>query len=344
MSSTLGLGLGATSSGEWSAVPLPTVASLNYSQGDTAGGGQSIIITGTNLDSAQSVSFGASSAAITSNTSTTITCTLPAHAAGNVTVTVMTSGGSTTTSFTYWAPDQITGIDVYLDANKGVSTTSSNVNTWTDQSSNGVVFTGGASAGMTKPTQVSNVFGSLPSIRFASGTPENVEAAAKRTMASGFSAFAVAKTSTTFSARSAAPNAAGTIVGEYGSGAWFAFGIDAGASAGARFNEWDSPGNIEHGFTAGSGLNDGAVRLIGVTTDTTPNRKIYVGATQQGSTDSPAGGYSATNSSYQDIGCGRTGVDGFAGDLGAVIIVSGVISAGDLSKLNAWAQQRFGTP
>lgn len=34
--------------------------------------------------------------------------------------------------------------------------------------------------------------------------------------------------------------------------------------------------------------------------------------------------------------------DGFAGDLGAAVIVNGVISAGDLAKLYTWAQAGFG--
>jgi hypothetical protein len=83
----------------------PTITSLNYSQGDVAGGGQSIIATGTNLLGATSASFGGTAATVTGSTSTTATITLPAKAAGVTTVTVTTpSGTSGTLAFEFWSP------------------------------------------------------------------------------------------------------------------------------------------------------------------------------------------------------------------------------------------------
>ena len=84
--------------------PAPAISSLNYDQGDTLGGGQSVVITGTDLTGA-SVSFGGTAATVTNNTSTTVTCTLPAKAAGATTVTVTTAGGTSNgLSFTFWDP------------------------------------------------------------------------------------------------------------------------------------------------------------------------------------------------------------------------------------------------
>ena len=83
--------------------------SLNYDQGDTLGGGQNIVITGTNLGSVTAVNFGGTAAAIVSNTSTTVTCTLPAKSAGVTTVNVVTGGvASNTLSFEYWDPGELT--------------------------------------------------------------------------------------------------------------------------------------------------------------------------------------------------------------------------------------------
>lgn len=88
-----------------SGTPAPAITSLNYDQGDVAGGGQSIVITGTDLSSASNVSFGGTSATITGNTSTTVTVTLPTKTAGATTVSVTTPGGTSgTLAFEFWAP------------------------------------------------------------------------------------------------------------------------------------------------------------------------------------------------------------------------------------------------
>ncbi len=79
-------------------VPAPTVTALSPSSGPTAGG-TSVVITGTNFTGATAVSFGATAATgFTINSSTQITATAPAHAAGTVDVTVMTSSGTSATS------------------------------------------------------------------------------------------------------------------------------------------------------------------------------------------------------------------------------------------------------
>lgn len=327
-----------------SAVAAPTLASLNYSLADTAGGGQNIIATGTNCASVTSILHAGISVSPISTTSTTVTYAAPAKVAGSAyTVNLVGPGGSSSTlPFEHWAPAQITNVDIYLDANKGVTQSATVVSAWADQV--GAVAFSQATVG-NRPTQPSNVFGTMPSIRFSSASSQYLQAAALRTLATGLSFFFVGKTSTTFSARTGF-GAAGTVVGEVGGGCWGGFGIDAGASAGAAYSMFNNGGSVNQPTNRGSGLNDGTARLIGVTSDTTPNVKIYVGATQQGATNSPTGGYDTVNTTYDSIGAdGPSGpIDLFNGDLGAVIVVKGVISAGDLTKLNNWSKQRFGTP
>jgi predicted outer membrane repeat protein len=75
------------------ALGAPAITSVSPAAGPAAGG-QSVTITGTNLEGATSVTFGGTPAAITSNTATRIVATTPAHAAGAVTVAVTTPGGS----------------------------------------------------------------------------------------------------------------------------------------------------------------------------------------------------------------------------------------------------------
>jgi uncharacterized repeat protein (TIGR01451 family) len=85
----------------------PTVGSVSPSSGPQAGG-TTVTITGTNLTGATSVNFGATSATgFTVNGATSITATAPAHAAGQVDVTVtagsVTSAISAADHYTYAA-------------------------------------------------------------------------------------------------------------------------------------------------------------------------------------------------------------------------------------------------
>lgn len=86
-------------------VDAPVVDVLLPNTGLTTGG-TSVTIYGINFLGASSVTFGGTAATIGSVTSTSITVTSPAHAAGAVTVVVTTPGGSSTdvATFTYEAP------------------------------------------------------------------------------------------------------------------------------------------------------------------------------------------------------------------------------------------------
>lgn len=102
---------GSADLGGWSAIytmarGAPTIAGLNYTLGDPGGGGQSIVITGTNLDTTSSVTFGGTAATITARTPTTCTVTLPARAAGVVDVVVVNGVGAATatSAFEFWSP------------------------------------------------------------------------------------------------------------------------------------------------------------------------------------------------------------------------------------------------
>ena len=86
-------------------IPPPVVTAINPSSGPVTGG-TSVTITGTDLNGATAVAFGATPAAsFTVNSATSITAVAPAHAAGTVDVTVTTPGGTSNTgpadTFTY---------------------------------------------------------------------------------------------------------------------------------------------------------------------------------------------------------------------------------------------------
>ena len=87
--------------GDWGArleityVPPPTIFSISPNQGPLAGG-NSVAISGENLDEATSATIGGNAAAITGNTDTVLTVTVPAGTAGAKDVVVATVVGSTT--------------------------------------------------------------------------------------------------------------------------------------------------------------------------------------------------------------------------------------------------------
>ena len=90
-----GTGYGSTTS--FTAGPKPTITNLSPRRGTTAGA-TVVTITGTNLGGAMAVHFGAAAATIKTDTATKITAESPAHAAGQVDVTVVTPEGTSSLS------------------------------------------------------------------------------------------------------------------------------------------------------------------------------------------------------------------------------------------------------
>ncbi|MBV4533714.1 autotransporter domain-containing protein [Pseudomonas sp. SWRI107] len=86
--------------------PAPTLSSINPNSGSTAGG-TSVTLTGTNLSGATAVTFdGVAATGLVVNSSTSVTVTTPAHAAGAVAVSITTPGGNTSlaAAYTYVTP------------------------------------------------------------------------------------------------------------------------------------------------------------------------------------------------------------------------------------------------
>lgn len=87
----------------WGTTCLPVVNTVVPSSGSTAGG-TTVTIGGSRLASPTSVSFGGTFATVVASSRTSVTVLTPARAAGTVSVTVTTQGGSATISsaFTYY--------------------------------------------------------------------------------------------------------------------------------------------------------------------------------------------------------------------------------------------------
>jgi phosphatidylserine/phosphatidylglycerophosphate/cardiolipin synthase-like enzyme len=109
----------------------PTLTSVSPNSGPTAGG-TSVNITGTNFSSGATVKFDTNAAtSVTVISSTSITATVPAHAAGAVNVVVTNSNGQSatlTSGFTYVAPQGETTLleDDFNDNSLNLSKWSSN--------------------------------------------------------------------------------------------------------------------------------------------------------------------------------------------------------------------------
>ena len=96
-------GSGTLTNGFTFANSAPTISSISPNSGST-NGGTAVTITGTNFSSGATVTFGGTAASnVTVVSSTSITATTPAHAAGAVNVVVSDSNGSgtLTNGFTY---------------------------------------------------------------------------------------------------------------------------------------------------------------------------------------------------------------------------------------------------
>ncbi len=101
-------------SDQFTYVAAPTVTAVSPSQGP-AGGGTSVVITGTGLTGATAVNFGGTAATgLTANTDTSITVTSPAGT-GTVDVTVTTPGGTSATGsadkFSYLGTPTVTAVN-----------------------------------------------------------------------------------------------------------------------------------------------------------------------------------------------------------------------------------------
>lgn len=119
----------------------PAITSVTPGTGPVAGG-ISVIISGTNLSGASSVSFGTAPATIVTNSATSITATLPTGY-GTVDVSVTTGGGTATKSnaFTYGSP---TITSIAPSSGPAVGGTSVYVNGTNLTYATGVTFAGAA--------------------------------------------------------------------------------------------------------------------------------------------------------------------------------------------------------
>ncbi len=321
----------------------PTVTSLSNGVCDIAGGDVTLV-NGTGFVTGCTIVFGVTAGTVTFVSATQLSVVTPAKAAGTYNVVVTnpdtgTSGSTGNGLYEAWSPAQITGIDSYFDSRKGVTLgTGTKVTTWTEQTRTDDY----ASVSTFEPNKITNVFAStVPAIRFVNAGGSNTNQWVRHTRRAGFSGgisvFWVGKSTSTDSTETDNPNNLPlTVVGDSTTSVVENWGMSAGKIAGI----------VTQGLALGttSTFNDGVVRLLGSTHSTGNTFITYTGETvdrSQGFTYNTLAGFD-TIGAGRGNGGGATGGDGYDGDLGAVVIVVGVISGGDLTKLHKWSQAGFG--
>jgi hypothetical protein len=96
-------GPSATSTGGYTYLPPPTITGVSVTSSPLAGGGTTVV-TGTNLGSLSASTIGATAATRASNTSTSVTLTIPAGTVGTKDIVLTNVNGTVTASgaFTYY--------------------------------------------------------------------------------------------------------------------------------------------------------------------------------------------------------------------------------------------------
>lgn len=292
----------------------PAITSLNYTQGDTAGGGQAIVITGTNLSGATNVKIGGNNVSPSSSTSTTCTFTLPAHAAGVVTdVAVTTPGGtSATTSFEYWSPASASSATpTHRWTAAGAPTSGGNATGLTDSigSMNQSVTAGTATYNATDAA-----FGNQPTVSGTFGMTHTATA----TIASPVSIFMVCK-----------PTNATAIL--------------SGSSASPYDLIWCNYANGLQTYSNGGFLDSvstitGSAQALFVT-DSGSGLSEYINNFATADVSGAAVWGTVTS---VDIATGSAGVANMTGTFAEAAIFSGVVSSGERTKLRSYVSQKYG--
>jgi len=135
-------------------VPPPSLTGVTPASGPTAGG-TTVALAGADFDVGASVTFGGKVAAVVSRTSTTLTVTAPAHAAGPVNVVVTNGDAQFATlaaAFSYVAPPSLTSVTPTSGPTAGGTSVTLAGSGFVPGPGGSVVTIGGAAATVTSST------------------------------------------------------------------------------------------------------------------------------------------------------------------------------------------------
>ncbi len=315
----------------------PTITSLNYAQGDLGGGGQSVVITGTNLSSATGVSFGGTAATITGNTSTSVTVTLPAKAAGTTTVSVTTPGGTSgTLAFEFWNPSVLAATQWLRGSYGGAP--------WSGTASAGSSGSRSFAAGTTSPTVGASVGGFTPASCGATNSLVSATTMANMISASAYTLGVLIKVaSTSVTVGSSTPFNDPSILADTGGGAYCGMSV---SSSGIEPYHLE---NIVGTYTgpvagAGAGFATGSWMLVFGTYDGTnlvasinSNAGVSLAKANVDTAFSASSGAAKLNENFNAAGSG-----GAVADYLEVFAMASALSAANKTKYRLYCNQRYG--
>ncbi len=241
-----------------------------------------------------------------------------------------------------WTVTAVSGLVLWLDAAKGVTTSGSDITAWADQSGQG----NNASAGTATPTLVSSSINSLPAAHFVSSSQQYVSIADATSLQWGTGDYYIAIVSKFDND----PTGGFTdgIGGFYtklgtGSGALFfandynyAVSIEGGNGFSAGLSSLEDP-NTEVQYTAT--YNDGTARLYAVQR-ASGTETLRVNASQVASSSSSVD----VSESGSEVDVGLLAADSEAaldGDIAEVIAVMGTLSSTDLTNIEAYLKTKY---
>ncbi len=233
----------------------------------------------------------------------------------------------------------ISGLVLWLDAAKGVTTNNNAITAWADQSSQGNNASGGTAA----PTLVSSSINALPAAHFVASSNQYVKVADATSLQFGTGDYyiaVVAKFDNSVSSQSPATSL-GTFYAKLGQGSGLLFfGNDydeAQQTVAAGLCNLEDP-STQVNYAAS--YNDGAARLYAVER-ASATETLRVNGTQVASASSSVD----VSESGQEIDIGYMAASAVApldGDIAEMIVVKGTLSSSDLSNIESYLTSKYG--
>lgn len=334
-SGTTGVHLGALA--YVAAAAAPVLVSVNYEVWHDGGGGQPIILTGTDLGGVTDVVIsqgGTVSVVPTLATATTVEFVLPSGATGAATVHVVAPGGdSNTLAVSYWSPELLTDVADIFDAASAATDVVPDDDRVVSWDSVGGTW---VAAGAQRPTLQPDAFGSgVPGIEFAGGQYLTT-GVRPHTPGTSRSIMVVAKW-TSATGTTGDPNFSVPLPLVGGSGGWNAFGLSAGQVAITSHSIASVPSGQVVG---GAALNDGEAHVVGFTNEKSgayPARLIADGVDVGGANGLAFSMFDRFGTSYSP-----SGPDTLVATVGYLVHLVAVATPLEIETFTHWAAQRFG--
>jgi hypothetical protein len=233
----------------------------------------------------------------------------------------------------------ISGLVLWLDAAKGVTTSGSSITSWTDRSGQSNNATGGTAM----PTLVSSSINSLPAAHFVATSTQYVSVADATTLQFGTGDFYIAVVAKFDNdPTDGIVSGIGALYTKLGTGSgllFFANDYDYGTmtfAAGLSNVEDPTPTEVEYAAS----YNDGTARLY-VVQRASGTETLRVNGSQVASSTSSVD----VSESGSEVDIGLVAVDTEAaldGDIAEMVVVGGTLSSTDLTNLESYLMTKYG--